>query len=389
MTEKGCWLSGRFAQERVMVYLITFGISALFAHQAKKSKSRGNFFWWSVLSILIPVLLAGLRGVSVGIDTKNYYNGTWSRALLVVDLPLKDAVAAYLAASRERFEVLYGLLVRIVAKTTGNYQVLLFLTHLIIVGGVYIGAFRMRDYADPDYTLLLFYLLYFNISLNISRQYMAMAILFAGVKDLEEGKYFRYFAITILAFLFHNTGIIGIAPLLVHRTLYPKESLRKVSSTRRIVTSITIVAAIYAFTPTVMLLINAGILSRKYLYYFNGEVTSSYTLVLLFLIVEGAAFLLFWKQFRKNGIHADFFIFCSFSFLLLVIFASQINYGKRIAAYFSFLNIISLGMLAKCPDLASNRKIMKFLVFFVVLVYWLYVYAYRNASQTFPYVLGI
>lgn len=369
-----------------MIYLICFCISVFFAYLARKSQRRANFILLSMLSIGVTAILAGMRDVTIGIDTQSYFENSWSKAMSMEHLGLFEYVGEYLEGSRSRFEALFGLLLGVVVRLSGDYQVFLTVVHLIIVGCVYIGAFRMKEHAAPELTLLLFYLLYFGQSLNIFRQYIAMAILFAAVADIEKGKHLRYLFFVAVAFLFHNTGIIGLAPLLVYRVLYPKNPLKDTTMFRKVLTCTAIVGGTVLFVPLVKLLIEMGILSRKYLYYFNGEENSSYKLVLLFLAVEAVAMAFFWKSFRKNNSHPDFYIFCSISFVALIILGTSINYGKRIAAYFSFLNIVSLGMMVKSQKLTENRRIVGIGVVAVVLVYWAYVYLLRNASQTMPYV---
>lgn len=370
-----------------MIYLICFFASAVFAYLAHKTNSRGLFVFLSVVSILITTCLAGFRGITVGIDTANYFSIArfWPGA--VGSSSIIGYMQLYVRASRGTQELLFGLLTGLVAKLTANYNVFLFICHLIIVGGVYIGASRLKEHADPAITMLLFYLLYFNHSLNVFRQYCAMAIIFAVVADLEKKKYFKYLVFVVIAFFFHNTAVIGIAPLLIHMVLYPRSSLREISLGRKAFTLVAIVGGTASILPVVRLLINAGVLSSKYLYYLDSE-DSSYTMVLLFLMVELTGIALCWKYLKKNDAHFDFFLLCSGAFLVLYILATSVKYGKRIAAYFSFLNIITLGMMIKTQPNINNRRIARLAVFGVVLVYWVYVYMYRNASQTFPYVLG-
>ena len=369
-----------------MIYLVCFCISVLFAYLARKSGNRSTFLFFSILSIAVTVLLAGLRDVSVGIDTLNYYEGSWARAMSLRDLPVLEYMQAYILGSRGRFEALFGLLVGITARTTGNYQVFLTLVHLIIVSGVYIGAFRMRKHVAPELTLFLFYLLYYGKTLNIFRQYMAMAILFAVAADIEERKHVRYLIFTLIATLMHNTGVIGLAPLLVFKVLYPADPRKQISNFRKIFTCAAIIGGSMMFVPAAQLLINIGVISSKYQYYIAGEKASSYKLALTFLAVEFVGLILFRKGFLKNNTHSEYYLFSSIAFLMLYVMGTSLSYGARIAAYFSCINIVSVGMLINSRKLMSNQVIVRCGIILVVLVYWVYVYLYRNASGTVPYI---
>lgn len=371
-----------------MIYLICFSLSAFFAYLAKKSKSRTNFIFFSILSVAVTAVLAGLRGISVGIDTSNYYYGSWSRVALYPSI--FQYFERYYIHSNNRFEVLYILFIGVIQKTTDNYQVYLLMIHIIIVSGVYIGAFRMRKHADPVFTLLLFYLLYYNHSLNISRQYVSMAIIFAATADIEEAKIKRYLLFVAIAFLFHNTGILGLMPLLIYLVLYPQNRLQNVSFNRRLVIGALIIAAPYAFIPLVRMLLRRGLLSSHYSGYLLAEEAAIPKIVILLVIIEAVCLLMWGKGIRRYDSRGDFFIFCSVSFILLYQLATMILYGKRIAAYFSFLNIITLGLLPESQkSYYQNKRILRIGVFLLVFAYWLYFYAYKNSSHTFPYVLGV
>ena len=324
-----------------MIYLLFFCISVFFAHLAKRSKKKNFFIFYSIVSIALPVLLAGLRNVSIGIDTSNYYEGSWTKAMLLRDVPIQDYIQIYLQKSFDRFEILFGVLIGFVARTTGNYQVFLTLVHLIIITCVYIGAFRMKKHVAPELTLLLFYLLYYGKSLNIYRQYMAMAILFAVTADLEERKHLRYIVFTLIASLIHNSALIGFLPLLIFRVLYPSNSLKQTSIYKKMFTCAVIFGGVGCFIPFVRFLMNVGILSSKYQFYLDGEQASSYKLALLFIMVEFVGLLVFYKGFIRNNTYSDFYFFSSVAFLVLYIMGTSLSYGGRIAAYLSNINIVS------------------------------------------------
>ena len=56
----------------MIIYLVYFAVSAYFAYLARESESRKKAILFSLVSIAIPVLLAGARDFSIGIDVENY-----------------------------------------------------------------------------------------------------------------------------------------------------------------------------------------------------------------------------------------------------------------------------------------------------------------------------
>jgi hypothetical protein len=369
----------------VFAYLICFTCSVWFAYRAQKSRSKTGFVILSIISIAITVLLAGLRDISIGIDTLNFYNGTWMNAIR--SSTLQSFLHLYNNYHISK-EYLYALIVGIVAKTTGDFHLLLVIIHSIIIGGFYIGACRFKKYADPALSLFLFYFFYFNTSLNIFRQFTAMAILFAAAADLGKGRHLRYLFFAMVAFFVHNTAVFGLLLLLLYRLLYPKGRLSNVPLSKRLLIYSFILIAVCSFLPLIRSLNSVGMF-KKYTFFINADSTSAFKAQRLMALVEVLGFVVFLREFRKKYSDSEFFLVCVFSFVVLYQLAAKIPYGQRLPAYFSFYNIVALGMLAKCSLLQRNRMIIQVLVVCAALVYWLFVHVHHNGNETIPYLLGI
>lgn len=164
-----------------MIYLACFALSAFFAYLAQRQEKRWRFLLLSAASVLLPVLLATFRDLSVGTDTSHYFEMTryWGTASKV------DSLAEYMAfyLPKGYGEYLFALLVGVIGQT-GNFTLFLFVVHAWIMIFVYIGAWRLRDRVQPWLVLLLFFLAFYNHSLNIMRQYMALSLMFAVLADL-------------------------------------------------------------------------------------------------------------------------------------------------------------------------------------------------------------
>lgn len=378
-----------------MVYLICFIISVFFAYLAKRAGNRTTFVICSAFSLIITIMLAALRDYSIGVDTQNYLHMDiyWRGATSFSSIT--EYLKYYLLYGRN--EPLFALFMGIIAQTTGEYRLFLFMAQTVIMVGIYVGAYRMKEHSDPVLTLLLFYLFYYNYTFNAIRQYMAIAVLFAAVHDIEVGKYKRYIIFVIIATLIHNSSILGFPLLLLYLLIYgwKKETIesfvrksQKVTIARRIVIGSLLVGAAYFFYEISNLLINIGMLNDKYLIYLNSEANATFFASRMFLLVEIAGLILLIRDFRKNNIHPDFFIFSSIAFLLLFQLSTIIQTGARIARFFSIINISTIGMMVHCQR-GQKKFLLCVLVIFIALVYWSYTYAYINYSHTFPYLLGV
>lgn len=378
-----------------MVYLTCFIFSVFFAYLAKRAGNRTTFVICSGISLTITILLAALRDYSIGVDTFNY---------LQMDIYWQGATSFNSIAEYLEYYLLYGrneplfaLFMGIIAQTTGEYRVFLFTAQTVIMVGIYVGAYRMKDHSDPILTLLLFYLFYYNYTFNAIRQYMALAILFAAAHDIEEGKYKRYIIFVIIATLIHNTSILGFPLLLLYYLLYGRDKVtnveivkqqKEVTIGKRAVIGGLLISVFYFFEQISNILINIGILSSKYLVYLNSESNATFFASRMFLLVEIVGLVFLIRNFRKNNVHPDFFIFSTLAFFLLFQLSTTIRTGARIARFFSVINIITIGMMVHCQR-GQDKFLLCILVILIALMYWVYTYAYINYSHTFPYILGV
>lgn len=368
-----------------MIYLVCFGISALFAHIANKCREKPLIVLFSILSIAVTVILAGLRDYTIGIDVRNYmdYDIYWHGALR------KDSLEAYLRMySKWDSEYLFALYIGSIAQFTGSYRLFLFLTHLVIVSGVYIGAYRQRRHVNPALVLLLFYLFFYNHSLNIMRQYMAMAIVFAALADVQQKKYFRYVVVVAIATFIHTSALMAIGPMVIYIMLN-QDQFQHISKRRKVLVLAALLGVLVLFVPLCEILMRIGILSSHFSYYLNSEEATPTTIVSSLIVIELLGVYIFKKYFKRKTKYADFFLMCTFAYLTLQQLSSVVNYGKRIAAYFSFINILTIAVLSGCTKKTDNKIIINTVIIALALLYWWYMYVLRNASQTYPYLLGV
>lgn len=369
-----------------MIYLVCFALSVLFAYFANKAKTRWKIVLFSVFSIAFPVLLAGLRGYTVGIDTENYYLKEWYWAGAVGADSLLDYLKMYFPKGYG--DPLFALIIGSVAQLTGNYSIFLLIAHLVIMVGVYVGIFRHRRYVNPALVLLFFYLVYFNTSLNILRQYMAMAVLFAFLADIPQKRWTRYLVGVYIAFTIHSTAVIGLAPLLLYGILEFKKGRGLSSPKRAALVSGLLLAVVFLFKPLIRGLMYLGLLNDRFNFFLESNAVDP-ALIASMLIAMGLFFaIVFQKRIFSNCAYAHFYIFNSMFCLVLMQLSWSIAYGKRIAAYFAMADLITLGLVGRAPKTTFGRRLLQAGMILVALAYWLYIFAFRNASQTFPYVLS-
>lgn len=378
----------------MIIYLVYFAASAYFAYLAYQSEDRRRFLFFSAVSIAIPVFLAGMRGMNIGIDVQNYFrlNRYWGHAVEC------ESLWAYLTYYLKTGygEILFALFIGLIGQLTGSFRVFLMLSHLVIVTGVYIGAFRQRKHVNPVLVLVLFYLFFFSHSLNIIRQYMAMAIIFAALADVEQGKHLRYGIVVLVASLIHSTALLAFGALLVYWVLYGKLNIRLRGEkkalgmgVRRGIIAGGLMIVVWGFAPAARVLLKVGLLPEKYDFYLTPDKLTPSLIVMALLVLELAAVYLRRRKIRERTSYIDFFVMCSVSYLILQQLTGMVEYGKRIAAYYSLNNIVTIALLESACKTRKERIIITGAIVSIALFYWWYMYILRNASETYPYAFFI
>lgn len=380
-----------------MAYLVCFGLSIFFAYLSLKETNRYRKFAFLIISAALPIILAGLRDFSIGIDVENYRINKiqyWPSAVS------SDSVWEYMA-SNDWAEPLFSLFMGIIAQTTGCFRLFLLLSHTAIIAGVYVGAMRLKKHADPALVIALFYLIFFNHSLNIIRQYMAMALIFAFLKDIEEKRFIRYSVVVLIASLIHSTALLAFGALVIYGILYGKYTVGgyKIGKftlgkkhdlspkQRQLLIIITLGLGVLLFEPMCRLLITLGILGEKYMFYIVSETRSYAGIVSIFLVWELLMAYLLRRRLKKSDSLSGFYLVVSVCYLILQQLTAFIVFGKRIAAYFSLQNLVTVGIidhsLRNCDK--RIRLASKITIITLALMYWFAFYYVRNASQTMPY----
>ena len=369
-----------------MIYILCFAVSAGFAILANRTKNRFLFFVLSLLSISVVVALAGFRDYTIGTDTYNY---------LEKKMYWGGAVSAESIWEYFRFyfplgygEPLFAVLLGVIAQLTGNFTIFLIICHTIILVCVYIGIFRFKEYVNPAFVLLLYYLLYYNHTLNMIRQHMAMAIVFVGLADIIRKKYIRFCFFVFIAFLFHTTAIIALGLLMVYGVINIKfGKLKKIGAKPRICfTVFSLSGVVFLFAPIINFLVDFGILNKRYLYFLRNNVDPA--LIASIVVLLGLlGVLIFRKAIKEKCEDANFFILVSMCYLILMQLSLTVAYGKRIALHFAMSDLITLGLVESSPKSSKKRLFVRMVAIAICLIYWIYIYAFRNAGKTFPYIL--
>lgn len=298
----------------------------------------------SIIIILILALVAGLR-YNVGSDFYFYYSN----------------YDYYKTAELQIFnEPGIRILARIAGYLYDDPATLIFLSAVITV--VLITVTILRN-SEMYWLSILLYIFLGGWAgcFNGIRQYLAVAVLFAGHHYIKERNIWKWLVVVAVASLFHITAIIA-----VFFYFYPKIKLSFENIFLSILAAfvgIRIYDRIFAFIE---------FLRQKELI-FEGEratylLNSINPLRIAVAWVPIVFFLIFFKYYDVKNSEFNFYINMSILNACLMTVAMNSAYAGRVGSYTNMYNAIVWPLLLK----QTNRQSRAILIFLMILLYMLY-----------------
>jgi len=370
-----------------MFYLSLFIVAIILGYLSDKAENILARLVLLILSAVPLIITAGLRDDIIGFDTQAYpYTALYAAS---------EFSANQLLIISGSIEPLYLCLGWIANLVDGKLDTLLTITHVIIIACFYIAFYRLRRFSPMWLSVFFFCFLFFNMSLQISRQMLALSVVFLGTTYLIERNLKPFILSLIIGFLFHKSAIFGVVLL---PFLYFED--RKWQY-------ITVIGVAVSFLLYSTLLSNflsfTGL--DKYEQYtaggdFEGKMSNS-ELILRFVFI----FLFYTKnKYRLNDVLPILLLFVTEfvlnSFQYYSGFIGRMAYFLYVM-YIPYLTHYVLKEDAEESEFYDNMDgssevqiltptgitILAFVVF-----YWWFVYIYGNAGETYPYsskIIGI
>lgn len=164
---------------------------------------------------LLPFMLifgsiSMFRDVGVGVDTELYtrlFNGT--QGVLKLDTLMQSKYP------------LYELYSSLMYKISNNPNMIIFSNAFIVIVGITIIIRKLSPNTFVSAFLFISFYFYFH-SLNLSRQYIALVLLWIGITYLMKNRNFCFLFFYVCATLVHSTAIIGIVFYLLYKINWNK-----------------------------------------------------------------------------------------------------------------------------------------------------------------------
>lgn len=356
----------------LFLFLFLLGVLSFLAKQ-KKTNYQNLSYVLRVdkivycFAFIVLFLLSALRSKTIGNDTSEYL-------LLFNEINTDND---WLALS-SRFEIGYLSLNKIVAYFSSNVQSILIVTSAISIYGYY--RFIKKHSLSVFFSVFLFFSLrYFDDSMNIIRQVIAMVLLFESYNCLIQKKNIKFFVFVVFAMTFHKTAIVFSIICLLTRF---KLSLKNILLFVLVGIGLSI-----GFSSVFNYVIN---LFPTYAYYVDGEYfgetrTASIMILLINVVVLLMSyFILKGKREIDKSYVLQFYIVLTGTMITLV--SLNFNLFDRIAVYFNSFIILLL------PNVISliRRKKLRIIIYLIVILfgisYYYIIITYRpDWNHVYPY----
>jgi hypothetical protein len=333
----------------------------------------------SVLNVLMLSVFAGIRSFSVGKDISVY-------GLSRFESELSSKSFFNRLGNYSQPEYGYYFANYVVSRFTRDYHVFLFIHQLFLSTIIHILAYRDKEAkGSPIWLYVTCYLfLWFNTSLNILRQSIALFIQLYSFQFLEKNKSGKYVIATLLAMLFHLSSALFLVVPVLYKFFNKKRGIAQI-----VVSCMVIVGSFLFIGEIITVLMNYIPSFSKYAAYLNNEGARLSGRYLLYKVIMGVSILAFYIS-AMNKKENNNAILAAFSAYDIVFYALSgfVMFGYRISYFFLVHDLIFIpridAMLSK-----KNKLLFRMVVLLLLVGYWINRFILSNYDSTLPYRIGI
>lgn len=278
----------------------------------------------------------------------------------------------------ESLEYAFKLLIKFCTMISSNYQILFIITTFIIL--IPIFYVMTKKSKCMELSILIFFLGgFFFQSMNILRQYIAIACLLLGYNFIIEKKYIKFLFFYLLAISFHTASIVAILFLFIN-------SKKEIKVPIVILISITI----FIFNDQIAQVVRSIINITR----FSGYLGTSYD-------VEDISYFNFFKQLviyiflaylfyiNKDNSRKDklsiFLLNVQGVAIIFYSLSSIISLFARVYFFFSIFQIISIPLFITYTKKKDNFYFYIFIVLILYSLFFVNSNILRNDNEVVPY----
>ncbi|WP_019391967.1 EpsG family protein [Priestia filamentosa] len=351
-----------------ILLLFIIVLNSFIFFKGTNNKNKKIYLIWMFLPVFI---ISAFRGPFIGNDTHSYLN-------LFNSVSHQDFL--YFTKANIYYEKGFIFLNTIISSITDSSQAILIVTSFITIGLIFLFIYRHSANVWLSVYLFITLMFYYN-SMNVLRQYLAMAIVLSSLGFVVKRKLVPFLILVILASFIHTSAIFFI---IVY--IFPK---LKVSYKSLVTISLCSVAFFYFLFPLIDLITGRFIQYQVYISrYFGSNNLGN-------ILKTGVYFLIFLtgilfaynnmsnsrepmtskvNSIRKNNdfieIHSRrLYTFTLLTAVILSLLSIRMSILERLADYFT---IVSIVYLPNVIQNINNKRVAMRVTIAVVLISLIY-----------------
>lgn len=352
-----------------MIYIFIFCVSIFFISKASKDEcSPKDKRFFIILATILPILLSAFRGARIGVDMDAYFL-PWSQ-----DVKHYKSFMLFCNNNVDSMEYVYYAMVFYPVKLTNGIFLSLLIQQTLIMYGIIktLFYFKRKNEIDVVFGYAVYLLLFYNESLCIMRQSIAVSFALLSLINYIEKRYISFIILSIVAFLFHHSIISFTLIIIIYNSFdkYVTNLKLKFLLIGGLVFSMASLSTILDVLSVIN--ISERFAERLLLAEDND---GGFKTIAMYAILVFTPYLIFF--FKKNNYNSIWF-YPVLGFILIVL-AKQSVYLGRLSYPFISLVMITL------PSVMSKNKLMKYIVILMLSAYWYHTNGIMDTWGTYNY----
>lgn len=315
-----------------------------------------------VIASAVLIFVAGFR-YYVGTDYGSYYFG------------FSDYVSRFSKDLVNLDEPGYSFICWIVSMLELDSAAAIFVASAITNILFLVTVYKNTDMLLPA-TLLYVFLGCWHGAFNGVRQYLAAAIVFAGLRFIKERKFWKYALVVFIAFLFHSSAVLMIFPYFI---AYNKISLRNILFL--VIGSIVI---LFSFSEIVEF---TSVLLREDLTDEGEYLTNSVNVLRILVAIAPAVFFLFVYHGKTITKEQQFWFNMLIINGIVMLATSNSTYLARMGIYTAPFSVIGIPELINGLS-KKDKKLVTTIVIILFFAFWLYEISISSSLNNFRFVFN-
>lgn len=341
----------------MIIYICNIGLLLVFAmiflYNRPTGQKRKIYVW---IASIQWILLSGLRHISIGADTYEYYN-SFKRSFLI---SWKDAITAFkevILGKVEGKDPGYIIFEKLCGSFTDNYQVYLIIIAVIFTG--LMGYFIYANSRDPFISFLIYSCLFYAFfAITGIRQTIATAFtVFIGFELIKRRKLGAFILIVLTAATIHKSALVFLPFYFLYNI--------NINLQYKLVTS-GIVLGSFVFKSQLSAWFKQLAGYDEYGIYEEAG-TNTFTLLLILMVI--VSFILS-EQILNNNKESKYY----YNALMIALFFVPLTYvnpsAMRVVQYYSIFMMFMIPEII-CAFKERDQKIAKFLFVCIIVTLFL------------------